>query len=83
MCNVPSPRWNADRCYVHCLAGCELSRKSNPCVTFHRPDGTLRDRFFGLQGGGLSVAEGGTATLTNTNVYLNQATVVRSLSARA
>ena len=34
---LPSPRWNADRCYVHCLAGCELSRKSNPCVTFHRP----------------------------------------------
>ena len=34
---------------------------------------------FGLQGGGLYIA--GTATLTNTNVYSNQATEVRSLSA--
>ena len=47
----------------------------------HRPDGTLRARFFGLQGGGLHIA--GTATLTNTNVYSNQAPWVRSLSARA
>ena len=37
--------------------------------------------FFGLQGGGLYIA--GTATLTNTNVYSNQATGVRSLSALA
>ena len=77
----PSPRWNADSCYVHCLAGCELSRESNPCVTFHRPDGTLRARFFGLQGGGLAIY--GTATLINTNVYSNQAYGVRSLSALA
>jgi hypothetical protein len=42
----------------------------------------LRARFFGLQGGGLYIA--GTATLTNTNVYSNQATYgVRSLSALA
>ena len=36
---------------------------------------------FGLQGGGLYIE--GTATLTNTNVYSNQASGVRSLSARA
>ena len=36
---------------------------------------------FGLQGGGLHIA--GTATLTNTNVYSNQAASVRSLSALA
>ena len=36
---------------------------------------------FGLQGGGLYIA--GTATLTNTNVYSNQAEWVRSLSALA
>ena len=36
---------------------------------------------FGLQGGGLYIE--GTATLTNTNVYSNQATEVRSLSALA
>ena len=34
---------------------------------------------FGLQGGGLYIE--GTATLTNTNVYSNQAFGVRSLSA--
>ena len=50
-------------------AGGELSCESNPCVTFHRPDGTLRARLFGLQGGGLYIS--GTATLTNTNVYSN------------
>ena len=37
---------------------------------------------FGLQGGG-GLYITGTATLTNTNVYSNQATLVRSLSARA
>ena len=36
---------------------------------------------FGLQGGGLYID--GTATLTNTNVYSNQASSVRSLSALA
>ena len=36
---------------------------------------------FGLQGGGLYIE--GTATLTNTNVYSNQASGVRSLSALA
>ena len=36
---------------------------------------------FGLQGGGLNI--GGTAALTNTNVYSNQASGVRSLSALA
>ena len=47
-----------------------------------RPDGTLRARFFGLQGGGLAIY--GTATLTNTNVYSNRAgSEVRSLSALA
>ena len=56
---------------MRCLAGCEFSRESNPYVTFHRADGTLRARFFGLQGGGLYIS--GTATLTNTNVYSNQA----------
>ena len=34
---------------------------------------------FGLQGGGLFIS--GTATLTNTNVYSNQAAGVRSRSA--
>jgi hypothetical protein len=41
----------------------------------------LRARFFGLQGGGLYIV--GTATLTNTNVYSNQADLVCSLSALA
>ena len=36
---------------------------------------------FGLQGGGLYIV--GTATLTNTNVYSNQADLVCSLSALA
>ncbi len=36
---------------------------------------------FGLQGGGLYIA--GTATLTNTKVYSNQAVYVRLLSAHA
>jgi hypothetical protein len=44
----------------------------------------LRARFFGLQGGGLYIAGTGTATLTNTNVYSNQAIYgMRSLSALA
>ena len=43
----------------------------------HRPDGTLRARFFGLQGGGLAIRRG-TATLTNTNVYSNTASQVRA-----
>ena len=38
---------------------------------------------FGLQGGGLYINLAGTATLTNTNVYSNQALSVRSLSALA
>ena len=39
---------------------------------FHRPAGTLRVLvFFWQTGGGLFI--GGTATLTNTNVYDNQA----------
>ena len=43
-------------------------------LNFHpRPNGTLRARFLGLQGGGLFI--GGTATLTNTNVFDNQATL--------
>ena len=33
-------------------------------------------RFLGWQGGGLFIGVGGTATLTNTNVYSNQATAV-------
>ena len=37
----PSPHWNTDLCYVRSVAGGELSCESNPCVTFHRPDGTL------------------------------------------
>ena len=101
------------------VAGGELSRESNPCVTFHRPlelaleltnccarahdDGVAVGEclhfepsqtfpplprwnvnarsLFGLQGGGLYIE--GTATLTNTNVYSNQADTVRSLSALA
>ena len=47
----------------------------------HRPDGMLRAPLFALQGGGLYIR--GTATLTNTNVYSNQASSVRSLSALA
>ena len=43
-----------------------------PSVTFHLPAGTLRDCAHGWQrGGGLYIW--GTATLTNTNVYENQA----------
>ena len=42
----PSPHWNADFCYVRYLAGCELSRESNPCVTFHRPTGLLTVTIF-------------------------------------
>ena len=38
------------------------------------PAGTLRARSFGWQGGGLHIY--GTATLTNTNVYSNEATYV-------
>ena len=34
--------------------------------------------FFGLQGGGVLVSSNGAATLTNTNVYSNQAYYVRS-----
>ena len=41
---------------------------------FHRPDGMLRAPLFALQGGGLYI--GGTATLTNTNVYSNEAQYV-------
>ena len=70
--NVPSPHWNANLCYVRSVAGGELCRESNPRVTFHRPAGTLRARSFGSQGGGLYIV--GTATLTNTNVYENEAT---------
>ena len=49
----------------------------------HRPlePGTLRARSFGSQGGGLYIS--GTATLTNTNVYSNQAAGVCSPSALA
>ena len=50
----------------------------------------MRSSFFGLQGGGLNIGSiggygrgGSTATLTNTNVYSNQADGVRSLSALA
>ena len=46
-----------------------------------RYDGTLRARRFGLQGGGIVIY--GTATLTNTNVYANEATNVCSPSALA
>ena len=42
-----------------------------PLKFVHRPDGTLRARLFGLQGGGLYIS--GWATLTNTNVYSNTA----------
>ena len=47
-----------------------------PWHVLHRPDGTLRARFFGLQGGGLYIYD--TATLTNTNVYSNTASQVRA-----
>ena len=40
----------------------------------HRPDGMLRAPLFALQGGGLYIR--GTATLTNTNVYSNEARYV-------
>ena len=53
------------------MAAGEFSRESNPCVTFHCPDGTLRPLASSWQGGGLYVY--GTATLTNTNVYSNTA----------
>ena len=41
-------------------------------VTFHRLDESYALVFFYLQGGGLYII--GTATLTNTNVYSNEAT---------
>ncbi len=53
-----------------------------PCHVLHRPNGTLRTRLdLLLQGGGLAIY--GTATLTNTDVYSNQASGVRALSALA
>jgi len=41
------------------------------------PDGTLRARFLGWQGGGLYI-QGTATTLTNTNVYSNSANSVRA-----
>ena len=56
-----------------------LLRGDIPSTTFVpfliNPAGTLRARFFYLQGGGLYVR--GTATLTNSNIYSNTATNVR------
>ena len=67
---------------VCCLAVGELAANRTNVLTFHRPNGTLRTRLdLLLQGGGLAIY--GTATLTNTNVYSNQASGVRSLSALA
>ena len=45
-----------------------------PRQLLHRPYGMLRAPPFALQGGGLYIQ--GTATLTNTNVYSNEAQYV-------
>ena len=55
----------------------ELSCESNPCVTFHRPDGTLCAPFFGLQGGGVYVYSNGVANFESCNIYDNTAVSVR------
>ena len=57
-------------CLCVCVAGGELCRELNPRATFHCPDGTLRARFYNLQGGGLSINYG-TVWLINTNVFSN------------
>ena len=65
---------------VCCLAVGELATNRTNVLTFHRPNGTLRTRLYLLlQGGGLTIY--GTATLTNIDVYSNQASSgVRALS---
>ena len=47
--------------------------ESNPCVTFHRPDGTLRAPLFGLQGGGVLVSSNGAANFESCNIHDNAA----------
>ena len=61
------------------VTGGELSHESNPSVTFHRPNGTLRVLAL-WQGGGVYVSSGGEATLIDSNVYQNEARYVRLLS---
>ena len=55
----------------------ELSCESNPCVTFHRPDGTLRAPLLGLQGGGVFVGSDGVANFESCNIHDNTAYYVR------
>ena len=69
----PLPHWNANLCYVRSVAGGELCRESNPRVTFHRPDGTLRAPLFGLQGGGVAVYSSGVANFESCNIHDNSA----------
>ena len=52
-------------------------------VTFHIGAMECYAPLFGLQGGGLFISGTGTATLTNTNVYSNEARHVCSPSALA
>ena len=69
---------------VYVWQGWVSLRRIEPAhVRFHCPlePGTLRARSFGWQGRGLYIF--GTATLTNTNVYSNQASTVCSPSALA
>ena len=69
----PSPHWNTDLCYVRSVAVGELSCESNPCVTFHRPDGTLRAPLFGSQGGGVFVDSNAVANFKDCDIHDNAA----------
>ena len=49
------------------------------CVTFHRPDGTLRAPRFGLQGGGVYVNGNGVGNFEDCNIHDNAADSVSFL----
>ena len=73
---------NFEGCNIHDnVADQVCSSFELPSNLFQRPYGTLRAPLFGLQGGGIAIY--GTATLTNTNVYSNEARYVCSPSAFA
>ena len=63
-------------CGVLWQGAVRFSRESNPLVTFHRPDGTLRAPLFGLQGGGVFVDSNGVANFDSCNIHDNTAAYV-------
>ena len=65
------------------VADGDLSRESNPRVTFHRPDGTLRAPLFGSQGGGVYVRSNGVANFEGCDIHDNTASYVCLPSALA